>query len=222
MNRGKYAAPRRRRRRSTLKPLLVAMAVVLLIGCVAGGTLAWLTDTTNNVVNTFTTSDINITLTESNTTDNKASFKMIPGHSITKDPKVTVQAGSEKCYVFVKIDESTDPVLSNYITYDVAAGWLVLDKTQYPGVYYRVVDSRTDAQTFGVIGYRDAVGKFNADNVLVKSTVTKEMMKALNEDGAAKPTLTFKAYAIQYMKNNTEHFEPADAYAKVKTLDTTT
>ena len=67
MNRGKYAAPRRRRRRSTLKPLLVAMAVVLLIGCVAGGTLAWLTSTPDAVTNTFTNSDITITLEETST-----------------------------------------------------------------------------------------------------------------------------------------------------------
>lgn len=210
MNRGKYAAPRRRRRRSTLKPLLVAMAVVLLIGCVAGGTLAWLTSTTGEVTNTFTTSDINITLAETAT-----NFKMIPGYYIEKDPKVTVQGGSEKCYVFVKIDESTDPVLSNYITYDVAPGWIVLDETQYPGVYYRVVETREVAQTFGVIGYKETVGTFIYDKVLVKSTVTKEMMNALNQTEAAKPTLTFKAYAIQYMKNNTENFTPEEAYRNV-------
>ena len=105
MNRGKYAAPRRRRRRSTLKPLLVAMAVVLLIGCVAGGTLAWLTSTTPEVTNTFTTSDINITLEESSTSTDpevvEHKYKMIPGCTITKDPKGTVAPGSEAWFVFV-------------------------------------------------------------------------------------------------------------------------
>ena len=89
MKQGKYAAPvRRRRRRNTLKPMLIAMAVVLLLGCVTGGTLAWLTDKTDEVINTFTTSDINITLTETDAVNNAASFKMIPGYTITKAPKV--------------------------------------------------------------------------------------------------------------------------------------
>lgn len=225
MNRGKYAAPRRRRRRSTLKPLLVAMAVVLLIGCIAGGTLAWLTDTTDNVVNTFTTSDINITLTETGTVDNAASFKMIPGYTIDKDPKVTVVGGSEDCWLFVKIDESTNPVLRTYITYDVDPGWTVLDKDNYPGVYYRHVEAKADKQEFNVIGHNETVDgatTFIPNKILVNSTVTKEMMKALNETGAAKPTLTFKAYAIQYYKSNGVEFPVADAYAQVKNLDTTT
>ena len=98
MKQGKYAAPvRRRRRRNTLKPMLIAMAVVLLLGCVTGGTLACLTSTTGAVTNTFTVGDINITLDET-TSD----YKMIPGYTIAKDPKVTVAANSEKCYLFVK------------------------------------------------------------------------------------------------------------------------
>lgn len=225
MNRGKYAAPRRRRRRSTLKPLLVAMAVVLLIGCFAGGTLAWLTSTPDAVTNTFTTSDITITLTETGTVDNAASFKMIPGYIIDKDPKVTVKGGSEKCWVFVKIDESTDPVLRNYITYDVEAGWSVLDQDKYPGVYYRIVDANAADQTFNVIGHYETVNgvkTFIPNKILVNSSVTKEMMNALNQTGAAKPTLTFKAYAIQYYKSNGVEFPVADAYDQVKTLDTTT
>lgn len=221
MNRGKYAAPRRRRRRSTLKPLLVAMAVVLLIGCVAGGTLAWLTSTTPEVTNTFTTSDINITLNESKGGDSKE-FKMIPGYTIEKDPKVTVEGGSEACWLFVKIEESTNPVLKSYITYAVDSAWTPLNGE--PGVYCREVEAKAVDQTFGVIGYNKIENdetKFVSDKVLVNSNVTKEMMNALNQTGAAKPTLTFKAYAIQLYKNNTEKFTAADAYAQIKTLDTT-
>lgn len=218
MNRGKYAAPRRRRRRSTLKPLLVAMAVVLLIGCIAGGTLAWLTDTTNNVVNTFTTSDINIELAET-----KKDFKMIPGYTIEKDPKVTVKAGSEACLVFVKIDKANN--LDYYIDYAVADGWTELGATNYPGVYYREVPAGNADQTFNVIGYNKAVtnGKeFVPNKVLVKGTVTKGDMEKIIDGTVNKPTLTFKAYAIQLNKNNTEKFTPVDAYEQVKTLDAPT
>ena len=216
MNRGKYAAPRRRRRRSTLKPLLVAMAVVLLIGCVAGGTLAWLTDTTDNVVNTFTTSDINITLRESSTSTNpdveEHNYKMIPGCTITKDPKVTVASGSEACYVFVEVTKSTN--FDTYMTYTIDSGWTKLSGVDgVDNVYYRIVD---DSNEMGV-----AYSVLKDNQVSVKDTVTKEKMNALNEQGASLPTLTFKAYAIQYMKNSTENFTAVEAYTNVMDAATT-
>lgn len=195
MNRGKYAAPRRRRRRSTLKPLLVAMAVVLLIGCVAGGTLAWLTSTPSAVTNTFTTSDINITLTETDRT-----YKMIPGWTIDKDPKVTVTKGSEKCYVFIEVTEENS--FSNYMTYDITTDWTKLQD----GVYYCEVDASKAADDV-------VIGILKDDKVSVKNTVTKSDMTTA---ASAQPTLTFKAYAIQYMKNNTENFTPEEAYTNVK------
>lgn len=199
MNRGKYAAPRRRRRRSTLKPLLVAMAVVLLIGCVAGGTLAWLTSTPSAVTNTFTTSDINITLTETDRT-----YKMIPGWTIDKDPKVTVTKGSEKCYVFVKVTESSN--FGSFMTYDIASGWTQLqnENGNVGGVYYRVAETATVNQTFAVL---------KDNKVSVRDNVNKEAMNALTT--TSYPTLTFQAAAIQYNDSNSTYFEPADAYAKI-------
>lgn len=202
MNRGKYAAPRRRRRRNTLKPLLVAMAVVLLIGCVAGGTLAWLTSTTGEVTNTFTTSDITITLDETTGTE----YKMIPGWNITKDPKVTVQANSEKCYVFIKVVESVN--FDDFMSYSVITGengWTELTGVEnVSGVYYRVVDSSTTNTVLPIL----------VDNkIQVSDGVTKEDMNALTT--ATYPTLTFQAAAIQYNDSNTTFFAPAVAYSKI-------
>ena len=192
MKQGKYAAPvRRRRRRNTLKPMLIAMAVVLLLGCVTGGTLAWLTSTTGEVVNTFTVGDINITLDET-TSD----YKMIPGYTIAKDPKVTVAANSEKCYLFVKVTESTN--FGDYMTYEMASGWTAVDGAT--GVYYRVVEPSTSEQKFSVL---------KDDQVSVLGTVTKAAMETAN---ASKPTLTFQAAAVQYNKNNTTEFNVAEAY----------
>ena len=200
MNRGKYAAPRRRRRRSTLKPLLVAMAVVLLIGCVAGGTLAWLTSTPSAVTNTFTSSDITITLAES--TGNE--YKMIPGWTIEKDPKVTDRAGREKGYVFVKETKSTN--FGDFMSYEIADGWdqLVDDQNKIvTGVYYRIVDASaaTSDKEFPILV---------DDEVQVSVDVTKEDMKDLTE--STYPTLTFQAAAIQYEMTNGTAFDAIDAY----------
>lgn len=214
MKQGKYAAPvRRRRRRNTLKPMLIAMAVVLLLGCVTGGTLAWLTSTTGPVTNTFTVGDINITLDET-TSD----YKMIPGYTITKDPKVTVKAGSEACYLFVKIDESA--TLDDYIAYAVDTDWTKMD--QVPGVdnvWYIEITSNTTADTYypilaaGSITESNVTYSWTDNQVLVKPTVTKGMMDNLNKADAVQPTLTFQAAAVQYNKNNTTEFTVADAYA---------
>lgn len=158
-------------------------AVMMIVGIAAGGTIAWLTDHTAEVKNTFTVGNIDIDLTET-TTD----YKMIPGKTIAKDPKVTVEAGSEASYVFVKVDESTDPKLSDYISYTIAAGWTQVEGTD--NVYYRQVEAVTDEDvSFDVL---------EGNKVTVKDTVTKEMMDALEETGEGyRPTLTFTAYAIQ-------------------------
>ena len=187
MKNGKYA----KRRGVASKTFALVVVMMLIIGCTIGGTIAWLTAGTDPVVNTFTVGDINITLTET-TTD----YKMVPGNTIAKDPKVTVKAGSEACWLFVKVDESTN--LDDFITYTVDSNWTAGNgtgegKNGVPvGVYYREVGSLTaeDAvdQVFSVL---------KDDQVTVKDTVTKTMMNELQQENATQPTLTFTAYAVQ-------------------------
>ena len=102
MKKGKYehAAPRRRRSTGGRATAMLLAAVMLLM-CAIGGTLAWLTAQTTEVNNTFTTSNIGVSLEE--TTEE---YKMIPGWTIGKDPKATVETGSEDCYLFVKVEET--------------------------------------------------------------------------------------------------------------------
>ena len=209
MKQGKYAAPvRRRRRRNTLKPMLIAMAVVLLLGCVTGGTLAWLTATTDEVTNTFTTSDINITLAESENLD----LKMIPGWTITKDPKVTVVEGSEDCWLFVKVEKSAN--FDSFMEYDMAEGWTQLQdasNNDVPGVFYRQITST---------GMGTPIPVLKNDQVTVKDTVKKADMNGLtqivgDETVTKYPTLTFTAYASQLYKSANDPFSAYDAWLNV-------
>lgn len=167
------------------KTLALVLALTLLVAGVVGGTLAWLTDQTAEVKNTFTVGDINIGLTETT-----ADYKMVPGNTIAKDPTVTVKANSEACWLFVKVTESTD--LKDFITYAIAEGWTALPGVD--GVYYREVPASVADQTFSVLA---------GDAVTVKSDVTRTMLETAKTDA---PTLTFKAYAIQK-----DHFATADA-----------
>lgn len=191
MRNGKYAA----RRTSGTKVFTLVLALVLTLGCVVGGTVAWLTDTTGAVTNTFTVSDIDIELKESE----NLNLKMIPGWTITKDPKATVKANSENCYLFVQLKKSTnyDTFLNDYT---VADGWTLLEA----GVYYRVVNTSTDDQTFDVL---------KDNKVTVKDTVTKSDMNGLTP--ATYPTLTVKAFAVQYNNSNSTNFTPAKAWEQI-------
>lgn len=185
------------------KALLLTFGAVLLVAASVLGTLAWLTAETNEVKNIFTVGNINIKLTET-TTD----FKMVPGCTIVKDPKVTVRAGSEDCWLFVKIVKSEN--LDSFITYNVAEGWTAL--TDVDGVYYHKVTAATT---------NDTVFDVLADNqVTVKDTVTKEMMDELKVSGATQPTLTFTAYACQLYKSNGVEFDAAEAWTQVSTSTT--
>lgn len=197
------------------KTVALLLALTLVLGVVAGGTIAWLTAETTPVKNTFTTSDIDITLTETVQPNNEGNreFKMTPGYTIDKDPKVTVLKGSEACYLFVKVEESEN--LETYISYTMANGWLQLKNEKnevVSGVFYREVAADSNDQEFGVIGYMS--GKtFVADKVLVKDTVTKAMMETAKTSA---PTLTFTAYASQLYKSNTAKFTPAEAWANAQ------
>ena len=170
------------------KTLALVLALTLLVAGVVGGTLAWLTDQTAEVKNTFTVGDINIDLTETN-----RDYKMVPGNTIAKDPTVTVKANSEACWLFVKVTESEN--LDTFITYAIAEGWTKLQDS----VYYREVPASAADQTFSVLA---------GNTVTVKSDVTKTMLKTAKTDA---PTLTFKAYAVQ--KDNVA--SASDAWAKV-------
>lgn len=172
------------------KTLALVLALTLLVAGVVGGTLAWLTDQTDEVKNTFTVGDINIGLAET-TTD----YKMVPGNTIAKDPAVTVKANSEACWLFVQVTESEN--LDTFITYAIAEGWTALPGVD--GVYYREVPASAADQTFSVLA---------GNAVTVKSDVTKTMLETAKTDA---PTLTFKAYAVQ--KDNVA--AASDAWAKV-------
>ena len=200
MKRGKYEAPYVPKRNSSKKALAMLLSLVLVIGCVAGGTLAWLTATSNEVNNVFTTSDIGVTLEESN----DLNLKMVPGWTIKKDPKATVTAGSEDCYLFVKVEKSAN--FDDFMTYEIADGWTELSD----GVYYMIFDSKDNANEneMGV-----AYSVLKDDQVKVKDTVTKEAMKALTDD--TKPTLSFTAYAVQLYSANGTKFSAEAAWAMV-------
>ena len=188
------------------KTLALFLALALVLGGVIGGTMAWLTDKTPEIVNTFTDSDIEITLTETGAENNANSYKMVPGYTISKDPKVTVETGSEKCYLFVKLEKSEN--FDSFLTYEIAAGWTQLTDAEgknVDGVYYRTVEASDTDQEFQVLANNQVTVKGEG--------VTKEMMNALTEQ--TYPKLTVTAYASQFKKTATESFDVNTAWTNI-------
>ncbi|MBQ7343797.1 MAG: hypothetical protein IJW53_03415 [Clostridia bacterium] len=167
------------------KITITIICAVLSCVCLIGTTFAWLVDKTDSVTNTFTVGNVDIELTESENLD----LKMVPGNTITKDPKVTVLKNSEDCWVFVKIEESAN--FDTFMTYTMTTtGWTALPDVD--GVYYREVAADDEDQPFDIL---------DGNIVTVPNTVTKANMDTLYTSGAIDtnklPTLTFTAYAVQ-------------------------
>lgn len=154
------------------KAFLMAACAVLLVVTTVFATMAYLTSTTETVTNTFSVGKVKITLDEAKVdaygeeipnvnrvTSN--SYKLIPGHSYTKDPTVHLAAGSEASWLFVKVTNDiaaieADTTVANQI---VGNGWTALGDN-YPGIYYKSVAANTtasavDYQVFGSFTLKD-------------------------------------------------------------------
>lgn len=179
------------------KMLALALAVLMIVGASVAGTIAWLTDTSDEVKNTFTTGDIVIKLDEALVDENgtkkdgervqENSYKLIPGSTYYKDPTVVVEKGSEPCYLFVEFDAPE----ADYLNY----GFALKDNEEWTqgdtvngvpeNVWFREVDATEAEFSQGLL----------VDNQIgIDSTkLTKETMP---ENGST-PLMSFKAYAVQ-------------------------
>lgn len=131
------------------KALLLALCAVSLVTASVLGTMAYLTDN-KKVTNTFTVGSVAITMDEAKVdTDGKPvpnanrvtdnSYKLLPGHEYTKDPTIHVDANSEDCYLFVKVNnqiaaiEATDATVASQMTMN---GWKEVDGQTGVYVYF--------------------------------------------------------------------------------------
>lgn len=174
---------------------MLALTLVLAAYWAVGGTAAWLAAKSDSIASTFTFGDINITLTE---TDHQEQIKIIPGVDIPKDLKVTVQANSVDCWLFVKV-EQTGTFVPDKVTYSIDDGWTKGNGAIPEGVYYREVKGVTADEVFPVL---------KDDKITVSNTLTKEEIQNITD-----PTLTFTAYAVQKEGINTA----ADAWTRIDT-----
>ena len=162
------------------KAMLLVLCAVLLVAGSVMGTLAYLQAQTGPIKNTMTVGNVAITLDEAPVdvygkvvtgdritatvgAEKGNSYKLIPGHTYTKDPIVTVTADSEDCYVFVKVvDEiagiqahkvanGEDAAVSTIAEQMEANGWRPLEGVD--NVYYQEHDLNDEDVEYPVFSY---------------------------------------------------------------------
>lgn len=178
------------------RTVAVLCAAAAVLGVIIGGTMAYLQHSAT-VVNTFTAGRIGIMLTETDQNGKPVSdqnYIMAPGVDLRKDPKVTVDANSEDCYLFVKVTERNITDQTTPITWAMAEGWNEVKKADGEKVdglvgneslYYREYYKEDSQLVYSVL---------KDDKVTVPNTVTQSQMNSYKDNH---PQLTFTAYAIQ-------------------------
>lgn len=152
---------------------LITAASIALAACVAiGGTIAYLTDKTDTITNTFTVGNVDITLTEEGAKDHAQNFHVYPGEVKDKIAYVEVEEGSENCFVYVKAEaENMDE-----ISWGMSDDWTLV--TGEDDVWYYNKSVTVETSLYLLDGNHVTVG----ENVTEFEQV---------------PTLKFTAYAVQ-------------------------
>lgn len=193
------------------KAMLMTLCAIILVVATVFGTMAYLTST-DEVVNTFTVGNVAIKLDEAKVNPDGSlvtgaarvkenSYKLLPGHTYTKDPTVTVVEGSEESYVRMKVTFNNANELDTIFAPDGAnltsifngydsANWIAKGNTE---------DATANTRTYE-FWYKEAVGAPTADvaldalfdSITVPGTITKDQLAKL-----ADFKITVVAEAIQ-------------------------
>lgn len=183
------------------KALILTLCAVLLVVATVMGTLAYLTAQTDTITNTFTVGKVALTLDEAKVDAygvpvqgavrvKANAYKLIPGHSYTKDPTVHVTADSENSYIFVKVENgiaALEAQDNNTIAKQIAdKGWMALNDVA--NVYYKEYTSKNtveDLVVFERFKIADAVSGTDAWNAIGENTKITVTAYAVQKDGFA-------------------------------------
>ena len=188
------------------KIVALLLCAILMIGASVAGTLAFLTSKAT-VTNSFTVGKVVLgedgkagldeaKVDEYGVADSSAArvtentYKLIPGHTYTKDPTVHVGANSEACWLFVKVENGIADIEAATTTGEgaytkiaeqvVANGWTLVDGET--NIYYKEAAKTGDTgANYAVFGnFRLATNADVSNYASAKITVTAY---AIQKDG---------------------------------------
>lgn len=179
------------------KALLLTLCAVLLVTASMLGTMAYLTST-DEVKNTFTVGSVAITLDETdvdNSTtgadrDRANSYKLLPGHEYKKDPTIHVDANSEDCFLFVKVENEIADIekAGTEVAEQMAKnGWVTVEGQTKVYVYVGKTTDATNPATVQAGTNVDVFEKLAIDGNVDNNTL----------NGYAGKTIKVTAYAVQ-------------------------
>ena len=176
--------------KKTSKAFITSLCAAALVGASVLGTMAYLTSS-DEVVNTFTVGKVAITLDEQDVDNPEGdrvqenAYKLMPGSTYTKDPTVHVDADSEDCYLFVKVENEIAGIegAKTIASQMSEKGWVAVGDEEGLYVYTAegapaVVTAESDVTVF--------------ENFTIDGTVNNETLAFYEEK-----TITVTAYAIQ-------------------------
>lgn len=180
---------------------ILVFALALALGI--GGTMAWLTAESGKVVNTFTVGNITLELTEKDATKDadgtlKKDYKILPGATAEKEPKLTVGAGSEKCYLYACV--TNDVKIGNDVvaTPNISTEWVPVG-TKGNATVYR---------------YNDVIDA--SDEAVAKSVFTEvKYSETITQSKAHLDALTNKTIVVQGYAHQSEHISETEGDTSV-------
>ncbi|MCD8088526.1 MAG: hypothetical protein LUE22_08100 [Oscillospiraceae bacterium] len=181
-----------------LKLICVAIMLVVVFSSVSSS-LAWLSATSDSVVNYFSGGAIAITLDEAPVDANgqeisgdrvqENHYKYVAGAVLDKDPTVTVLANSEECYVYVCVDNELP---SDLFSLDIdTSAWTYVSSAVNMTIYRYstvVASSASDQELTPVFTH-----------VTISSSLTAENIAELGDK-----ILTVTSFAIQTASLDTD------------------
>lgn len=197
---------------TTVKKLVIAVVVLslVLLGTI-GTALAFLVAESEVVTNTFTYGKIELELwenlvdedgelTEDKTYEGIEYLNIVPGDTVNKNPTATVKAGSEDCYVYVRVENNLVSTAVNAVnpvaTLDIKPEWEKIGADGDTVTLYRYTADPQQPGDFNVFEHVT----FSADLTVEDVATLKDIQDAI----------VIKAYAHQ--SDNTD-VATADAAA---------
>ncbi len=213
------------------KQIIAGMAAAMVCVGAVGGTFAYLTQTTETVNNTFTVgNNVQISLDEARVTElgvpaKKVGeeivevddvdladkvlgniYKLMPNHEYVKNPTVHIDEDSEKCYVFIHVNNPIsaiealkDTEMENGSEYVQIAeqitnnGWTAITTDGYTGYYYKEQPIDGTAEDLDLEVFDNFM--ITKDAYIDKSEAAEKNEKNLNE--YLNKQITITACAVQ-------------------------
>ncbi len=173
--------------------LAFALAFAVIAATFVAPTFSWLSSQSEKVVNTFSGGTISVMIDETPVDENGKkiegervtanNYKYVAGSVLDKDPAPTILKGSDKCYVYLCVEND----LTDLFSLDIdSSSWTLVAQKDGKSVYT----------------YKEAVDASHAENdvalnpIFTHVTVSEELT-AEDVEQIGERTLCVTAYAVQ-------------------------